>query len=552
MNRLQLSKNLAGFMTFTIAFLCAGQLLLAQAAESAQSVQPIETDAQNDQSPEPKDELLMNQASKRLEFLQMVKDELRMAQQDYADINSNVRETGGKLQNAQLQAMTLSSQVANLDEQIANSSSLIENVLAQITEKENALKAMDEELQIKKLEIENQKSMLMDYLKVLYSQENSIADTASQNDNLNIAKILLSDRPIAETLQELKYFKILEANGHEIFARLEELARAQIVEEFQTGNMRKKLTQLYSQLDLEKQTLEEQRAAKNVLLTETRGEEKIYQQLLEQSKQEQDQTLTDIQSLHDNLTFIQQKIAELGDKFNPADYRGILNKETTSVYEFIKSTKNQGDITLRWPVSPSRGISAYFHDEAYRHAMGVPHEAIDIRVLQGTPIHAPADGVVYKTRDNGFGYSYMILAHAGGFMTLYGHVSEIRVQEGEKIKEGQVIGLSGATPGTKGAGLMTTGPHLHFEVLKGGKHVDPLDYLPISLLPIDSLPEKYLGRITGDLAKVRRVPEESSTAHDDTELLHMAEAAGKLEQDQMALPGPIFGPVPVSGLPAAP
>ena len=163
----------------------------------------------------------------------------------------------------------------------------------------------------------------------------------------------------------------------------------------------------------------------------------------------------------------------------------------------------------RWPVSPSRGISAYFHDEAYRAVMGMVHQAIDIRALQGTPIHAPADGVVYKTRDNGFGYSYIILAHGGGFMTLYGHVAEIRVIEGEKIKQGQVIGLSGATPGSKGAGLMTTGPHLHFEVLKGGKHVDPLDYLPLSYLPLNTLPEKYLIRITGDPLKISRTADDA-------------------------------------------
>jgi hypothetical protein len=129
-------------------------------------------------------------------------------------------------------------------------------------------------------------------------------------------------------------------------------------------------------------------------------------------------------------------------------------------------------------------------------------------------------------RDNGYGYSYLILAHAGGFMTVYGHVSEFRVAEGEKVFAGQIVALSGATPGTKGAGLMTTGAHLHFEVLKGGKYVDPLDYLPLSYLPLDTLPEKYRSRITGEATKVKRIKGDEIVARNDDELTQMVEISG--------------------------
>ncbi|MFA5793335.1 MAG: M23 family metallopeptidase, partial [Candidatus Gracilibacteria bacterium] len=102
---------------------------------------------------------------------------------------------------------------------------------------------------------------------------------------------------------------------------------------------------------------------------------------------------------------------------------------------------------------------------------------------------------VYKTRDNGYGYNYIIVAHAKGYQTTYGHVSDILVEEGQTIKEGQIIGLTGGMPGTKGAGYFTTGPHLHFEVMINGKYVDPLEQLPIEILEreqIENLPEKYI------------------------------------------------------------
>ena len=143
-----------------------------------------------------------------------------------------------------------------------------------------------------------------------------------------------------------------------------------------------------------------------------------------------------------------------------------------------------------WPVPPV-AITAYFHDPSYPKKWGV-HNAVDIRAKQYTEIHAPANGYVFQTKDNGMGYSYIILAHKNKLVTVYGHVSEILVKPGTVVKQGDVIGLSGGMPGTKGAGWQTTGSHLHFEVWHDGEQVDPLDYLPVMELPIEYIPDKYL------------------------------------------------------------
>lgn len=544
-------KYLANFLVFSMGiglfFLPARDLktfLLAQegSPETPQvkiqttSVQPAGTshdsgaesafvpgDSQNSQD---ENMAYAEKSAKRAEFLQRIKDQLQSAQSDYISINRNVHDTRDKLLDVQEERLTLQKQLSILNRQIEETVTVTQNVLMQIEEKENQIEILKNEIKLKDLEVENQKKMLSEYLTVLYEQESSMHDTTDENHEVNVAKLLLSDKAPEEALRELHYFNILEATGHDIFEKLETLLKQQQTFQIIQENSRNKLEMLYRELQDQQDTLAMQQEAKTQLLEETKGQEVIYQQLLEQTQQEQGQVLLDIQSLRDNLEFIQKKIEELGDKFNPDDYKGVLDKDITNVYEYIKEHQNSG-FAPQWPVSPSRGISAYFHDESYRRAMGVAHQAIDIRALQSTPIHAPTDGVVYKTRDNGYGYSYIILAHGGGFMTVYGHVSEIRVTEGEKIKQGQVIGLSGAMPGTKGAGLMTTGPHLHFEVLKGGKHVDPLDYLPLSYLPLSTLPDKYLSRITGDAAKVSRTSFESDAATSDVELLQRVEAGGE-------------------------
>lgn len=131
-----------------------------------------------------------------------------------------------------------------------------------------------------------------------------------------------------------------------------------------------------------------------------------------------------------------------------------------------------------WPVSPVLGISSQFQDAGYAARFGLEHNAIDIPTDQLTSIKAPLNGEVLKVHDGGLGYSYLQLGHRDGLSTVYGHVYSFKVQEGDFVQQGQIIALSGGGIGTKGAGKLTTGPHLHFEVLKDGTPIDPLKQLP--------------------------------------------------------------------------
>jgi murein DD-endopeptidase MepM/ murein hydrolase activator NlpD len=142
------------------------------------------------------------------------------------------------------------------------------------------------------------------------------------------------------------------------------------------------------------------------------------------------------------------------------------------------AARGEAPVSLDWPVDPELGISAHFHDDGYKKRFGFDHGAIDIPVEQGSVVYAAADGIVAKVSDNGMGFSSLSVDHGGGIATLYGHVSEFLVKEGERVRAGQPIVLSGGQPGTRGAGRVTTGPHLHFEVFVDGKKVDPLRYLP--------------------------------------------------------------------------
>ncbi|MGM0380482.1 MAG: M23 family metallopeptidase [bacterium] len=98
------------------------------------------------------------------------------------------------------------------------------------------------------------------------------------------------------------------------------------------------------------------------------------------------------------------------------------------------------------------------------------HKGVDIASWHGTPVRSTATGKIEFTgRNGGYGKSVEV-KHDYGFSTLYGHLSKIKVDKGDKIKQGDVIGLIGSTG-------RATGSHLHYEVQVNGETIDPAPYL---------------------------------------------------------------------------
>ena len=97
------------------------------------------------------------------------------------------------------------------------------------------------------------------------------------------------------------------------------------------------------------------------------------------------------------------------------------------------------------------------------------HQGQDITVKSGTPVLAPADGVVKRAYyAGGFG-NHIKLEHGSGYTTLFAHLSKINVKHGQIVKRGEIIGHTGNTG-------RSTAPHLHYEIHHNGKPQNPLDY----------------------------------------------------------------------------
>ena len=123
-----------------------------------------------------------------------------------------------------------------------------------------------------------------------------------------------------------------------------------------------------------------------------------------------------------------------------------------------------------WPVPSSHHVTSYFGTRLHPvFRVMRTHWGIDIAANHGAAVVAADSGTVITSAfDSSYGH-FIVIAHGNGYTTLYAHLSTRRVQERDTVYQGQTIGLIGST-GT------STGPHLHFEVSRGGERVDPLQY----------------------------------------------------------------------------
>lgn len=169
-----------------------------------------------------------------------------------------------------------------------------------------------------------------------------------------------------------------------------------------------------------------------------------------------------IEEMADKYSFTEYQKNELNELMRSDDYMDLFRSATNSAVG--------GDIigseNFIYPVKVVNITATYpsYSDGSY-------HSGVDFSVPKGSEIMAASDGVVSTVRKLNYSYGYyIIIDHGNGLSTLYAHNSEILVNEGTVVKQGDIIAYSGSTGNS-------TGPHCHFEVRINGNCVDPMPYL---------------------------------------------------------------------------
>lgn len=170
----------------------------------------------------------------------------------------------------------------------------------------------------------------------------------------------------------------------------------------------------------------------------------------------------------DKLVDLHKRIDNLSSK---------SNVQEKSYEELIKLAKNKAKMLASIPA-----IQPVSNKELRRIASGFGtridpiyktrkmHTGIDFTAPIGAKVYATGDGVIAKVNYDKWGYgTHIVVNHGYGYQSLYAHLSSAKVKPGQKVKRGQLIGNIGSTG-------KSTGPHLHYEVVKNGQKVNPIGF----------------------------------------------------------------------------
>ncbi len=160
-----------------------------------------------------------------------------------------------------------------------------------------------------------------------------------------------------------------------------------------------------------------------------------------------------------------------------------LYVQSKSYDEVFEMAKNKADMLASIPaiIPVERGIERVISGFGYRiHPIYKTlrmHTGVDFAAPTGTPVYATGNGVVKKASRNRHGYGIMVrIDHGYGYETLYAHLSKLNVKNGQQVQRGEVIGFVGSTG-------ISTAPHLHYEIIRNNKKVDPVSYFYNDLTP---------------------------------------------------------------------
>ncbi|MBD3311743.1 MAG: peptidoglycan DD-metalloendopeptidase family protein [Candidatus Magasanikbacteria bacterium] len=370
-------------------------------------------------------------------------EQIQKRQEKIEQLEKSIEEYKNKIRDKQTEATSLSNQMAILDNRMVQ----VELDIQLTQEKMDSLSLEIESLELsieeKNKVIEKQKAMISELIREI-----------AQNDDKKYIEIMAAYDNFSDFYDRLQYLENVEEDLGKTAISLRLVKEELEAKKAQTEERRSAYAELKMKLDNKKKDLEEQVFQKQELLAQTQSSELMYKTLMVNLRKQYEQIETEISSIEDEI-------------------RKKLEEENK-----LDQLPQDGASRLSWPTG-SRYITAYFHDKDYPYRNVFEHNAVDIRSAQGTAVKAAASGYVARAKrcSSWQCYSYVMIVHANGISTVYGHLSSINVSEDQFIARGAVLGYSGGSPKTAGAGPFTTGPHLHFEVRKKGIPVNPLNYL---------------------------------------------------------------------------
>jgi murein DD-endopeptidase MepM/ murein hydrolase activator NlpD len=365
-----------------------------------------------------------------------INDEISVRQLKIDQLNSQIETYQTKIDQAEAKQASLAGEIELLDNRAAQNQLEIEAAGEEIKKIDAEMRVTDKSIAEAQAALEREREMIASVLRAIHSADHS-----------SLVDWLFSSASFSDLFGRVEKLETLHKSLNTALTTAKETRNSLQTYKDQQESRLVSLADLQTELEKKTALLNDQKEAKGILIAQTARSEAEFQELLEDLQAEQQ----------------------------------YINRQIAGLQSDIEQRLREGDVAgdtsaLSWPVYPSQGLSATFHDPTYPYRHLFEHPGVDIPIPVGTPVESVAPGYVAWVRQGTMYGNYVLIIHANGIATLYAHLSRILVETDEFVSRGETIGLSGGRPGTPGAGL-STGPHLHFEVRKDGIPTDPLNYL---------------------------------------------------------------------------
>jgi len=354
-------------------------------------------------------------------------------------------------------ANSLQSSVAWYDEDIKDLVEEINSINWQIVSVKDKIETNKKTIDILKKKISENTQVLLDYMVYLYKKWESVS---LWNDIDNLKTILLSPDDIDEVLSDLYFTSIIQVTGQQLIEKHRDFISELYVKKVELWKDEDQLKALRKSWVLEKNILDDKRAAKQRLLEITKWQEELYKKYIsEKLDLERD---IKVKELRERISLNNTK-RKLLENYN-CEFIDIASSETLAWWlsqqclDINKIIYAESRITwteiwnnpLEWPIKPYLWVSAFYRDSDYIAQFWEDHDAIDIVAPQWTEIIAPMDGyVIYLQPPVNTWYAYVALKHSDGLVTLFWHINKSLVAQYDFVKQWEAIAISWWEYGTE-------------------------------------------------------------------------------------------------------